>query len=128
MRRKVKGQRPPAGQYFSISSLLGSGSYWSYYAVDKSQHRLSRCLAKPGGLRSGREVESQGGENVDAAEHRAFDPVGLAVEGDEARHGHGGEPVATIVPDVAGGAVQTIYQVATRKAVQRKSDPVALIV
>jgi hypothetical protein len=63
---------------------------------------------------SGREEESQGGDKVDAAEHRAFEPVGLAVEGDEACHDHGGpgmvaasggEPVATIVLDVAGGAV-----------------------
>ena len=61
-----------------------------------------------------RKEESQGGDKVDAAEHRAFKLVGLAVKGDEACHDHGGpgmvaasggEPVATIVLDVAGGAV-----------------------
>src|SRR5215212_1538672 len=38
---------------------------------------------------SGKE-ERQRGDNVDAAEHRPFQPVRLAVEGDEASHDHGG--------------------------------------
>src|SRR5829696_1741270 len=38
---------------------------------------------------SGKE-KRQRGDNVDAAEHRPFQPVRLAVEGDEASHDHGG--------------------------------------
>ncbi|MBD0253917.1 MAG: glycosyltransferase family 4 protein, partial [Rubrobacter sp.] len=36
-----------------------------------------------------REKERKGRDNVDATEHRAFEPVGPAVEGDEARYDHG---------------------------------------
>src|SRR5215210_8358949 len=39
---------------------------------------------------SRRKEEREGGDDVDAAEHRAFQPVGSAVEGDEARYDHGG--------------------------------------
>src|SRR5215204_719506 len=37
-----------------------------------------------------RKEKRQRGDNVDAAEHRPFQPVRLTVEGDEARHDHGG--------------------------------------
>ena len=37
-----------------------------------------------------RKEEGQGGDDVDAAQHRAFEPVGFAVEGDESRYDHCG--------------------------------------
>src|SRR5215207_9509643 len=37
-----------------------------------------------------RKEKRQRSDNVDAAEHRPFQPVRLTVEGDEARHDHGG--------------------------------------
>jgi glycosyltransferase involved in cell wall biosynthesis len=46
--------------------------------------------ARPPEAQSRRKEKRQGGDNVDAAEHRAFEPVGLSVEGDEARYDHGG--------------------------------------
>src|SRR5215204_4245394 len=49
-----------------------------------------------------REEERQGGNDVDTAEHRAFQPVGLAVEGDEACYYHGGPEGA----ELQGGEVQ----------------------
>src|SRR5215212_11909161 len=49
-----------------------------------------------------RKEECQRGDHVDAAEHRAFEPVGLTVEGDEACHYHGGPEGA----ELQGGEVQ----------------------
>src|ERR671920_2277687 len=56
--------------------------------VSNRPHKSKQTRAPETSLR--RKEKRQGGDNVDAAEHRAFEPVGSAVEGGEARYDHGG--------------------------------------
>src|SRR5919112_2425940 len=56
--------------------------------VSNRPHKSKQTRAPETSLR--RKEKRQGGDNVDAAEHRAFEPVGAAVEGGKARYDHGG--------------------------------------
>src|SRR5690606_37840366 len=59
--------------------------------VESRQHAVGTFLSLSNGLQRGQEEERQPEQQVDGQQHRAFEPVGLAIKGDQRGDQRGGE-------------------------------------